>query len=103
MDKDCCKDPSQCWEPCGELGKSAEHAHVYEAGYTSGFMDASVSIFEKLKNKCNPHPKAPHGFARSASHANGEYVCECQSWDPYEAGFKAGYDKACLEFEGIDE
>ena len=25
-----CKDPSQCWEPCGQLGKSEEHAKVYE-------------------------------------------------------------------------
>ena len=36
--------------------------------------------------KCNPHPKAPHGFNRNASHANGRYTCECESWDAYEAG-----------------
>lgn len=23
-----CEDKSQCWEPCGELGKSEEHAVV---------------------------------------------------------------------------
>jgi hypothetical protein len=29
--KECdCKDPSQCWEPCGELGHSAEHAKVHQ-------------------------------------------------------------------------
>ncbi len=27
MTQDCdCKDKSQCWEPCGELGHSEEHA-----------------------------------------------------------------------------
>jgi hypothetical protein len=25
-----CKDPSQCWEPCGRLGKSEEHVQVYQ-------------------------------------------------------------------------
>lgn len=25
---DCCNNPSQCWEPCGELGKSEEHVAV---------------------------------------------------------------------------
>jgi len=24
----CCGNPAQCWEPCGDLGKSAEHAAV---------------------------------------------------------------------------
>lgn len=40
--------------------------------------------------KCNPHLKAPHGFAREASHQAGRYVCECESWDPYEAGREEG-------------
>lgn len=40
--------------------------------------------------KCNPHPKAPHGFNRNASHANDRYTCECESWDAYEAGRLAG-------------
>lgn len=25
---ECCPDPSQCWEPCGGLGKSEEHVRV---------------------------------------------------------------------------
>jgi hypothetical protein len=25
-----CETPSQCWEPCGELGNSEEHAQVYQ-------------------------------------------------------------------------
>lgn len=30
--------------------------------------------------ECNPHPKAPHGFNRNASHNAGRYVCECEGW-----------------------
>ena len=41
--------------------------------------------------KCNPHPKAPHGFDRNASHSKQRYVCDCESWDPYEAGFNDGF------------
>ena len=32
--------------------------------------------------KCNPHPDAPHGFLRNASHNAGRYVCECEFWEP---------------------
>lgn len=42
-------------------------------------------------SKCNPHPKAPHGFNRNASHSAHRYVCECESWEPYDAGFNAGF------------
>jgi hypothetical protein len=31
---------------------------------------------------CNPHPDAPHGFSRNASHNAGRYVCECEGWIP---------------------
>lgn len=31
---------------------------------------------------CNPHPDAPHGFDRNASHNAGRYVCECEGWQP---------------------
>jgi len=30
--------------------------------------------------ECNPHPNAPHGFLRQASHDAGRYVCECEWW-----------------------
>lgn len=40
--------------------------------------------------KCNPHPEAPHGFNRNASHQAGRYVCDCESWDAYEAGREDG-------------
>jgi len=42
--------------------------------------------------KCSDHLKAPHGFAREASHQAGRYVCECESWDPYEAGMQAAFE-----------
>jgi len=29
---------------------------------------------------CNPHPDAPHGFDRNASHSAGRYVCDCEGW-----------------------
>ena len=32
--------------------------------------------------KCNPHPDAPHGFNRNASHNAGRYVCDCEGWEP---------------------
>ena len=32
--------------------------------------------------QCNPHPDAPHGFDRNASHNADRYVCECESWEP---------------------
>ena len=40
--------------------------------------------------QCNPHSKAPHGFMREASHQAARYVCECEVWDPYEAGREDG-------------
>ena len=41
--------------------------------------------------KCNPHPKAPHGFNRNASHSAHRYVCDCESWEPYAAGYNDGF------------
>ena len=43
------------------------------------------------RRDCNPHPDAPHGFDRNASHDEGRNVCDCERWsppdedDPYEA------------------
>lgn len=36
----------------------------------------------QLEQRCNPHPDAPHGFDRNASHNEDRYVCECESWGP---------------------
>ena len=48
--------------------------------------------FEVIYDKeCNPHPNAPHGFLRDASHNAGRYVCECEWWDEKD------YELATLE------
>lgn len=46
------------------------------------------------EHPCNTHPKAPHGFMRNASHTEDRYVCECEAWDPWEAGYQAGMESA---------
>ena len=49
----------------------------------------------KAERKCNPHPDAPHGFDRDASHNLDRYVCECEGWEPepvaYVTGTSSGY------------
>ena len=54
--------------------------------------------FAESKPKCNTHPKAPHGFNRNASHSADRYVCECEAWDPYEAGRQDGIE-AMLKYD----
>lgn len=52
---------------------------------------------DKSANKevpCNPHPKAPHGFNRNASHSAGRYVCDCEGWDAWSAGYDEGMQAA---------
>jgi hypothetical protein len=60
--------------------------------------DQGVKHPDPQQTKCNPHSKAPHGFAREASHQAGRYVCDCESWDPYEAGREEGV-QAMLKYE----
>ena len=45
---------------------------------------------QRQQPKCNPHPKAPRGLVRGASYSAARYVCECEVWDPYEAGREDG-------------
>ena len=42
----------------------------------------SAPVAQSSGPQCNPHPDAPHGFDRQASHAAGREVCECESWKP---------------------
>jgi len=49
--------------------------------------------------KCNPHPEAPHGFDRNGSHSAGRYVCDCEGWDPYDAGYEVGYRKGLSDID----
>ena len=60
--------------------------------------DQGVKHPDPQHPKCNPHSKAPHGFAREASHQAGRYVCECESWDPYEHGREEGV-QAMLNYD----
>lgn len=53
------------------------------------------------ESKCNPHPKAPHGFDRNASHAADRYVCECEGWDAYQAGYEEGFREGLEYGESI--
>ena len=43
--------------------------------------------------QCNPHPKAPHGFNRNASHNSNNYVCDCEGWDAWQDGYEEGLRK----------
>ena len=49
----------------------------------------------KEEPTCNPHPDAPHGFCRDASHSAGRYVCECEGWEPDE------YDDLITELDRL--
>jgi hypothetical protein len=60
--------------------------------------DQGVKHPDPQQPKCNPHSKAPHGFAREASHQAGRYVCDCESWDAYDAGREDGV-QAMLKYE----
>lgn len=41
-----------------------------------------VTVAPSAEVPCNPHPDAPHGFNRNASHSLGRYVCDCEGWKP---------------------
>jgi hypothetical protein len=56
-----------------------------------------------MSNECNPHPKAPHGFNRNASHCAGRYVCECESWEPYDAGYQQGFQDGLQQAYALEE
>ena len=47
---------------------------------------------EDAKPACNPHPDAPHGFNRNASHNARRYVCDCEGWEP-EGAASSGKEK----------
>lgn len=52
--------------------------------------------------KCKDHPLAPHGFNREASHANDDYVCDCDSWSPPMWYEEIGYGTYISGYEGDD-
>jgi hypothetical protein len=69
-------------------------------GNTMATMDGKSLVQEP---KCNPHPKAPHGFDRNASHSADRYVCECEGWDAYDAGYQAGIEDTYKRMDALDK
>ena len=60
-----------------------------------GCINEAISIVKQMMQAepvCNPHPKAPHGFSRNSSHTAGRYVCECEGWDAWAAGYQAAVE-----------
>lgn len=57
-----------------------------------------ISAKQEQPNNCNPHPDAPHGFDRNASHNADRYVCECEGWQS-QAQPLPKFDQA--EFDGL--
>lgn len=50
-------DESQCWEPCGELGKSAEHARLaHEPAVSRGIGGTNCIYGNPDCNCCSPQP-----------------------------------------------
>ena len=70
----------------------------YPLGQASTDVGVPVYVVKKAEPvqapQCNPHPKAPHSFMRNASHNEDRYVCACEGWEPYEAGYQAGMEAA---------
>ena len=57
-------------------------ASILKLDKQSRLIPAIQACKEALETpECNPHPKAPHGFNRNASHSAGRYVCECEGWE----------------------
>jgi hypothetical protein len=73
-----------------------EHINLYGfvlADYEGPMEQAITALKAALEQQeqepqCNPHPNAPHGFLRNASHTEGRYVCACAYWQPYEAALE---------------
>jgi hypothetical protein len=85
----------QSWQASRETEKAQAVATVQcVRGVTIGYLDVMQPVGTKLythpaqqvavpavgNTKCNPHPDAPHGFSRNASHSAGRYVCDCEGW-----------------------
>lgn len=64
----------------------ADFALEYAAPQTQQpktISELQAHIDAQVRDKpCNPHPVAPHGFDRTASHTENRYVCRCEYWEP---------------------
>ena len=80
-----------------EALETAEIQSEYD-GLSNLIFKAIQACKEALDTpECNPHPKAPHGFNRNASHSAGRYVCECEGWQLEWQGLSDDEDNAIIE------
>ncbi len=70
------------------LKMAIEHIEMQQYGHA---IDVLYKALEQPA--CNPHPKAPHGFNRDASHSADRYVCDCEGWDAWQDGYDEGLRK----------
>jgi hypothetical protein len=71
-----CEDPSQCWEPCGELGNSEEHAVPSTLHLTN--PEGWWSLERMKKSFVGKEYQLPEGLSREEKRAylQGEFKCE---------------------------
>ena len=62
----------------------------YKTHNAATALRQAISEAEQAEGKCNPHPDAPHGFDRNASHNMGRYVCDCEGWSPDDMAYQPG-------------
>lgn len=69
--------------PNGDVSDMADAViAALDADYVFVPKSHSIVMAPTKRIACNPHPDAPHGFDRNASHDEGRYVCNCEYWTP---------------------
>jgi hypothetical protein len=63
------------------FGLQEQSSHASEPSLRPASQTSQASA-PREESKCNPDPRAPHGFARDDSHSAGRYVCTCEGWTP---------------------
>lgn len=74
------KNAVEKWDATASIGTSTKDYLLMSAIKDALAMPKADA---NLAPECNPHPDAPHGFLRNASHNEDRYVCECEFWEPY--------------------
>ena len=79
---DCAYNEGHLRRPDGNTANRILH-RILELWNRRAMLEAAPQQDVSQEDKsCNPHPDAPHGFDRNASHNAGRYVCECEGWQP---------------------
>ena len=66
---------------------------IYKYVTPKSMKKLEQALAEPVEPVCNPHPDAPHGFNRNASHTEDRYVCDCESWKPPSVDALIGVDE----------